>query len=390
MKKTTLLLITFLLVLSACTGTATSTSKPEPVSDIDTIPVPVTAEGKLLPAHGVELAFPQAGIIHEVLVKPGEKVDSGDVLARLTGIEAVQAELAAAQLEQTTAQQVLDTLHRTALLTASQVEKSLQDAQKAFESESSGWSIGNSESATDLELSLDDYIASEEDYRDARDKLDDQLHKDKADRERKDAQDDFDRESKILADAYAALLKDVAANGLPLNNKQVKLLNTIAALEVARENQSRLDEGNLDPEKLAAVESALSAATAHVSAAEATLELYELRAPIEGTVLSLDLNEGETALPGIPVAYLADTTSWIVETKDLAEIDITRITPGQIATVKLDAFPGEEFTATVSAIDPVGKEYLGDMTYKVTVTLDNADERFMWFMTATVNIPTAE
>jgi hypothetical protein len=58
--------------------------------------------------------------------------------------------------------------------------------------------------------------------------------------------------------------------------------------------------------------------------------------------------------------------------------------------VKLDAFPGEEFSATVSTIDPVGKEYLGDMTYKVTVTLDNADDRFMWFMTATVNTPTAE
>ena len=40
----------------------------------------------------------------------------------------------------------------------------------------------------------------------------------------------------------------------------------------------------------------------------------------------------------------------------------------------------------MTAIDPVGQEYLGDMTYKVTVTLDKVDPRFMWNMTATVNI----
>ena len=65
---------------------------------------------------------------------------------------------------------------------------------------------------------------------------------------------------------------------------------------------------------------------------------------------------------------------------------MTKFALGQSVTVKLDAFPGEEFSAKVTAIDPVGKEYLGDMTYKVTLTLDEADSRFMWNMTATVNI----
>ncbi len=46
----------------------------------------------------------------------------------------------------------------------------------------------------------------------------------------------------------------------------------------------------------------------------------------------------------------------------------------------------EEFQGTVTEIDPVGREYLGDMTYKVTLTLDEADPRFLWNMTATVNI----
>jgi multidrug resistance efflux pump len=123
-----------------------------------------------------------------------------------------------------------------------------------------------------------------------------------------------------------------------------------------------------------------------VDQAKAALDLYELRAPIGGTVLSFDLSAGEIAAPGSPIAFVADTTTWTVETKDLAELDIARVALGQNVTVKLDALPGEEFPGKVTAIDPVGKEHLGDMTYKVTVTLDKVDPRFLWNMTATVDI----
>ncbi len=386
MKKLTIVLALLAILLTACTGTATPAPTAEPVTQAETGSDVVTAEGKLLPSPAVELAFAQGGVIAEVLVQPGDKVTAGDVLARLVGIETVQAELAAGKLEQVNAQVALDLLQRNALLTASQSEKALLDAQKAYESEANGWNLGNVDDATDLELTLDDYVMAEEDYREARDKLTGLLDKDETNRERKDAQDDFDAEKKSLAEAYTDLLEEVAANDQPLDEEQVTLLAAISALEVSRQNQDRLDEQNLDPEKLSAAEARLAAATAHVTAAEAALELYELRAPFAGTVLSFDAKIGEAALPGLPVAYLANTATWTVETKDLAEIDIARVVPGQAATVKLDAFPGEEFPATVTAIDPVGQEYLGDMTYKVTLTLDQADARFMWNMTATVNI----
>lgn len=394
MKKLTLTLVLLALLLTACAGTATP-AVVEPVetqrsTQAESSPSLVTAEGKLLPAPAAELAFAQGGIVAEVLVLPGQKVAAGEVLARLVGIETVQAELAAGKLEQVNAQAALDQLQRNALVNAAQVEKALLDAQKAYESESNGWNLGNPDEASDLELTLDDYITAEQDYRAARDKLTGLLNKDETNRERKDAQDDFDREKKSLAEAYADLLEEAAANDQPLDEEQVRLLAAISALEAARQNQTRLDAQNLDPEKLAAAEARLAAAAAHVTAAEAALALYELRAPFSGTVLRFDLNPGEAALPGLPVAYLANTATWTVETKDLAEIDIARIAPGQPATVKLDAFPGQEFSATVTALDPVGQEYLGDMTYKVTLTLEQADARFLWNMTATVNILTQD
>lgn len=78
-----------------------------------------------------------------------------------------------------------------------------------------------------------------------------------------------------------------------------------------------------------------------------------------------------------------------METKDLAEIDVANVAVGDPVEVKLDAFPEEEFTGKVTEVDPVGKLYLGDMTYQVTITLDDADPRFLWNMTATVTVFTA-
>ena len=193
-----------------------------------------------------------------------------------------------------------------------------------------------------------------------------------------------------MTKSYKDLLKAAAENDKLLSDKEARLLGAIGRLEAAREDRARLDENNLDAEKSASAKARLAAATARVTAAEATLKLYVLSAPFGGTVLSHGLVVGETALPGVPAAYLADTSAWIVETEDLAEMDIASVALGQIAYVELDAFPGEEFSARVTAIDPVGKEYLGDTTYKVTVTLDEADKRFKWFMTATVSIQVEE
>jgi multidrug resistance efflux pump len=386
MKKLTLTLVFLTLLLTACTGTATPTAAPAAAAQAEIQPGVVTAEGKLLPAPAVELAFAQGGVVAEVLVQPGDQVTAGEVLARLVGLETVQAELAAAKLEQTVAQQALDQLKRNALLTAAQTEKALLEAQKAYESESAGWNLGNRNEASALELTLDDYVTAEQDDRAARQKLEALLNKEKTNRERQDAQDDYDREKQSLSDNYAEVLKEVSASDQSLTEAQTRLLSAISSLEVARQNQARLDDQNLDPEKLAAAQAKLEAATAHLTAAQAALELYELRAPFGGQLLSFDLKAGEAVSPGLPLAFLADTTTWTVETKDLAEIDIARVALGQSAAVKLDAFPGEEFPATVAAIDPVGQEYLGDMTYQVTVTLDQPDPRFLWNMTATVNV----
>jgi HlyD family secretion protein len=388
MKKTFLsILVLFAVLLTACGGTATPTPTAEPTAD-ETSLNSVTAEGTLLPGKSAELTFAQGGVVKEVLVQPGEHVSAGDVIVRLVGVESIQAELAAAQLEQTLAQQSLDALQRNALLTAADAQQALYNAQKSYESAEGRWSVGDKEKATDLELALNAYVVAERDYLDAKEELDRFAYKDRADSKRQKAQETFEREKANLANVYADLLKEIPDSDALVDENQASLLKAIAALELTCQQVDRLEQG-LDRETLSAAEARLEAANAHITAAQAALEFYELRAPFDGVLLSLDLTVGEAVTPTLPIAFLADISRWIVETKDLAEIDVANISIGDLVVIKLDAFPGEEFTGTVTKINPVGKLYLGDMTYQITITLDEVDARFLWNMTATVTVNTA-
>jgi len=382
-KILSLLTLTALL-LTAC-GADVSTPTAEPVADVSSAAT-VTAEGTLMPKQSVELAFAQGGVVKEVFVQSGERVSEGDVIVQLIGTDSARAELAAAQLEQTLAQQALNALYRNALQSSSKTEQALMKAQEDYESEANGWNLGNKEDATDLELSIEDYVIAEEDYRDAHKKLDDVLDLEESDRDRRDAQEEYDTEKEILTDAYADLKASLAENNKSLDEELTNLLAAISNLESARELQERLNSDNLDPEVLSAAQARLDAASAHVAAAEAAVELYELRAPFSGVLLSSDLTVGETAPPMMPVAFVADTSQWVVKTKDLAEVDVANVSVGDSAQVKFDAFPDEEFTGTVIDVNPVGKLYLGDMTYQVTIELEDVDSRFMWNMTAVTDI----
>src|SRR5512139_3040299 len=91
------ILVLIVLSLTACGEEISSTPTARPAA-VETGPNAVTAEGTLLPGRNAELAFAQGGVVKELLFHPGEKVVGGDVIARLVGVESVQAELASAKL----------------------------------------------------------------------------------------------------------------------------------------------------------------------------------------------------------------------------------------------------------------------------------------------------
>ncbi len=350
--KTKLFSILLLIALftTACGTGNTPTPAAEPKVDATKLSI-VTAEGKLLPASSVELAFVQGGVVAEILAQPGDSLAAGDVIAQLIGLEAAQAQLVAAQLELASA------------------KKALNDLQNA--------------GGADLAQAVIDLKDAKEEYDDAVDYLDYLQDEDKV------AQTETRRFLMRTWRGWYYRVKTKHFKGPAPEDWIIEAENDLALDKAKMDDlQRRVDrlKGGVDAEQLTVFEARLNAAHANVTAAKAAIELYELRAPFDGVLLSLDLTVGESVTPTLPIAFLADPSVWIVETKDLAEIDVANVALDDPVTIELDAFPGEDFKGAVTEIDPVGREYLGDMTYKVTITLDEADPRFLWNMTATVNI----
>jgi multidrug resistance efflux pump len=383
MKNCILPVLLLALLLAGCSDAPAAV--PTASAEAQTVSA-VTAEGKISPRIKANLAFIQAGSIGEVRVKPGDQVAEDAVLARLVGIESVQAEVAAAEVEHALAAQALETLHREALRSSVDAQIAVQNALKMYDSSAGGWHLPSNGDSTSFEIALDAYIQAENDFRSAQATLERHAASDRDALKRQNAEQAVKEENDNRIKRYANLLKEIPDFHTPVKPKHTTLLKSIAALELARLQVERLEEG-VDRELALTAEARLRAADAHLAAAHAALSFYELRAPFAGTVLSTShLSTSEAALPGQPVVFLADTSSWVVETKDLAEIDIPRVASGQKVLVMLDAFPEETFGGRVSALDPIGREYLGDMTYPVTITLDDADPRFLWNMTATITI----
>jgi HlyD family secretion protein len=379
MKKLTLSLVLLAFVLTACGGTAAPAPALEPVKENGSI---VVAEGTLLPDPSVELSFAQPGILAEILVSEGEQVTEGQILARLENSESLQAEVARAEEAYLTAQQAFNTSEAAVLRELSDAHEALRKAELAFDNFDVPSDLREMSTREAMEFTygkLEEARTNFEPYKYREKRLEWEMRNDTADKP-KVYKDTAKIYKKRLDDAWADYRKAIQWAELEANVEAAK-----AKMQNAQVEFDNLTAGE-NAEQMAVSRAQFESALASLNAARAALDNSQLRAPFTATVLSLDLSVGETVNAGMPVAYLASLERWQVETKDLAEIDVASVSIGDKATIKLDAFAGEEFTGTVTKIDPVGREYLGDMTYKTTITLAESDPRFFWNMTATVTI----
>jgi HlyD family secretion protein len=112
-----------------------------------------------------------------------------------------------------------------------------------------------------------------------------------------------------------------------------------------------------------------------------------LRAPGGGTITAVQIDAGETVMPGQVVLVLADLSLLRIETTDLSERDVGRVAVGQRANVYLEAL-GTEIQGRVMGIAPQATIIGGDVVYPVYVQLDEQPPGLRWGMSADVEIGT--
>jgi HlyD family secretion protein len=103
-----------------------------------------------------------------------------------------------------------------------------------------------------------------------------------------------------------------------------------------------------------APEGQLTVARSEYAMARSTLDKMTVRAPIDGTVLQVNVHPGELVSPASPEPplQLADLSALCVRA-ELDERDLGSIRTGQATTVRTAAFPGREFEGTVASIAPL-------------------------------------
>jgi HlyD family secretion protein len=139
-----------------------------------------------------------------------------------------------------------------------------------------------------------------------------------------------------------------------------------------------------NPDDLKLAEERLANAQAQFDAAQAGLDDLELKAPFSGTIVSSNLKVGQLSSVGTSSVVLADLSEFQIESNDLTELNITKVSEGQSVSITIDGIPGLKIPGTVERIKPLGEDNQGDITYKVVIKLSQQDPRIKWRMTTSI------
>ena len=131
---------------------------------------------------------------------------------------------------------------------------------------------------------------------------------------------------------------------------------------------------------------------AAVEVAQTNLDYTTIHAPIDGTVVARNVDVGQTVAASLQAPTLftiaQDLTKMQVYAKT-DESDVGQIRSGQKITFKVDAYPRETFTGTVSQVRMNSTVVQNVVTYDTIIDFNNPELKLFPGMTAYVSIPVA-
>ncbi|TLN26524.1 HlyD family efflux transporter periplasmic adaptor subunit [bacterium] len=379
-----LAVVLLLAGLTACSGLSLGANNAEPTQ----VPLVVEssgilAEGRVIPHQSAVLAFPAGGKLGDAQVEEGDAVEAGAVLVSLTSRETAEAALKGAELEVETARQQKENLEDDASLATAQAEQSVNDAQTRLSEAQKAYDDTHTRDFRDeLDDKEEKFQQARDDLSDAQENLDKYQDLDIENTTRKSAQTRFDAAKE---DYQQALFdRDSLVNRQHMAESGLALAQQ--ALVKAQRMAEKVKDGLPDPDLLARAEKRLVAAEAQLEVTQSALANFDLTAPFAGTVMKWadGILPGTWVAAGQPVVYLADTSTWEIETTDLTELKVVDLEVGQAATLRLDAFPELELKGEIISIGRVFYEKSGDVQYTVRIRIDDPPAEIRWGMTAEV------
>lgn len=363
-----------------------------PLAVVEEIDQPVRSgeklvvEGEIVPHRYAYLSFSTPGTIQDIWAEEGDVVEKGQTLARLEGSESIESAIAAAELEWLAAQQDYQALFDNADMNKAQAQLNLAQAELALEKAEDNMKSKRLKKGDeqDIQAAYADYILALEEIEDAEEDFEEFADKPdtywgKANALKKLAQARQRRDDAIERWDDLRSMPDA----LDVSEAEAGLEAARAKLQIARQDWDDLQDG-FDEDDVEYAEARLKNARSQMTSSQQTLNDLDLISPFDGVIIKSSLKTGELASPQQYSVIIIDDSYWLVETTDVTELDIINIETGMPAVITLDAIPGLEINGEVSKIKKYGINKQGDITYTVTLTLHEQDNRLRWKMSADV------
>lgn len=189
-----------------------------------------------------------------------------------------------------------------------------------------------------------------------------------------------------------------------LNSAKSNLAGAKSDLDYQRLNYSRIkalhDKGLIsdneyDSAKLSyqQAESTYSMRKEAVSKAQTNLSYAIITAPIDGIILSKDVEEGQTVASSYSTPTLFTIAKNLTDMRvvaDVDEADIGEVAEGQNVSFTVDAYPNETFNGVVTQVRQEATTESNVVTYEVVISAPNQDLKLKPGLTANVTINTLE
>lgn len=130
-----------------------------------------------------------------------------------------------------------------------------------------------------------------------------------------------------------------------------------------------------------------------VNKAQTNLNYATITSPIDGIVISKDVEEGQTVASSFETPTLFTIAKDLTDMRVIAdadEADIGSVREGQRVTFTVDAYPNETFSGTVTQVRQNATTTDNVVTYEVAISAPNPDLKLKPGLTANVTIYTLE
>ena len=141
--------------------------------------------------------------------------------------------------------------------------------------------------------------------------------------------------------------------------------------------------------QVAQAQAQVQQAEAALSVAEVNLSHTTITSPIDGIVVSRDVNVGQTVAASLSAPTLFTIANDLTQMQVIANIDqadIGLVEQAKSVKFSVDAFPGKEFDGKIEQmrLNPVNVQNV--VTYNVVIDVDNPDQKLKPGMTANLTI----